>query len=232
MAQSQKQTIKKITQNPIFIAAYVFTTIFVGLSIEYMREELGFKTIVIAILSVFLIVILNIVLATAFNRSVNEDELDQRIQDIGNLISNNNLAWLVSEKHLQIVEMNADDIWVFAPYLDYAIDPETDIYKGLQKNLKRGARYKFFMPDTPLAHKVISDFDKVHKYKKKQVEFILIPHKEYLFHTIISIYGVFSDEPHAIESIPVENLGLWLRMDKEHTDRMIGVGEMIVKKYC
>ncbi|MBK67855.1 MAG: hypothetical protein CMP22_06960 [Rickettsiales bacterium] len=226
------KTIKKIAQNPIFIAFYVFTTIFAGLSFEYMRNELGLKIMTVAILLVFLIVILNIVLATAFNRSINEDELDQKIQDIGNLISNNNLAWLVSEKHLQIVEMNSDVIWVFAPYLDYAIDPTTDIYRGLQRNLKRGAQYKFFMPEQPLTHKIISDFQRVHKYKKNQVEFVLIPYQEYLFHTIISIYGVTSDEPHCIESIPVEQLGVWVRMDKEHTDRMIGVGEMMIKKYC
>lgn len=225
-------TVKQVAKNPIFIASYAFATVFVGLSLDYMLDEMGMKIILISVLSVFLIVLLNVVLATAFNRSVNEDELDRKIKDIGNLIANNNLAWIVNEKHLQIVEMNADDVWVFAPFLDYAIDPETDIFKGLQKNLARGAKYKFFMPDQPLSHKIINRFKQVHKFKKNQVEFVLIPHNDYLFHTIISIYGVNSDEPHAIESIPVQDLGIWIRMDKEHTDRMIGVGEILIKKYC
>lgn len=229
--RSHESVAYRVLHSPVFVAASGAGVILLAMAFDAVKDRLSAEGIAIATGIFLFLALMNMMVNAAVNKLHNQDYFDQRLEVLNNIILNNNLQWLVNQKYVQMLEVQADETWAFAPELTYAIQPDSEIFKAIEINLARGAKYKIFMPNKPETHKIIADYRRLHKFKPGQVEFILVPHEEYVFHTIIVIYGPNTDNPHAIEWLPVDNLVAWLEMDKKHAGRMVGIGEVLIKRY-
>lgn len=140
-------------------------------------------------------------------------------------------GWLVDQKYLQLTEEASKEIWTIIPLLTFSIQPGTVLYNGVHAGIRRGVKHKIFMPDTPKVHGNIAEYIRQHRPVPGQVEFILIPDDEYLFHTVISLYNPLTKDPTAIEYLPAEHLATWVRMDEDYTRSMIKTTKILIKKY-
>lgn len=220
----------KLLKAPLFVAAATFFAILIAAVLQWTRSKVPFEYLMIGLAFIFLVTIFGMVVVSVFGRAKNQQEFDDKISDLSNLMINNNLTWIVNQNYVQMVEAKAEEKWVFAPELTYAIQKGTAIYQGIEDNLAAGSKFKYFMPDRPRVNKMIADFERLHKYQKDQVEFILIPTNQFFFHTIISVYNPRTDEPVAIEWLPVQDLNIWVQMDPKHANRMVGIGEILLKQ--
>jgi len=230
----QKQgdsVVYRVLHSPIFVAASGIGVLMMAFTIDSLREYLSIESVAVGTGLFLFIVLINLVVNNMIGKMQNQDYFDSRLEVLNNIILSNNLNWLVNQKYVQMIEMQADEVWAFAPELTYAIQPDSAIFKAIQVNLARGSRYKIFMPNTPETHRIIADYRRLHDFKPGQVQFVLVPHEEYVFHTIIVIYDPLSNNPHAIEWLPIDNLVAWLEMDRKHTGSMIGIGEVLIKRY-
>ena len=175
---------------------------------------------------------MNVLIVSMFGRIRNETALSDCIEDISKLMTNNRMNWVVNQRDIHVIESESKETWAFAPELTYAIQPDSEIFRGIEENLQKGHKYKIFMPDQPKVHKIVADYHRLHNFEVGQVRFILIPPHEFLFHTIITIYGVHEDDARAIEWLPIRELDVWCEMDSEHSQRMIGIGQIMLKKYA
>lgn len=230
--QPQGETvIYRVMHNPVFVAASGIGVILLALAFDTIKENLSIASVAVGTGIFFFIVLMNMVVNGVINKMHNQDYFDSRLETLNNMILSNNMNWLVNQKYVQMLEMQADEVWAFAPELTYSIQPGTDIFKAVEVSLARGCRYKIFMPNKAETHKILADYKRLHKFEPGQVEFILLPHEEYIFHTIICVYNPRADHPRAIEWLPVEGLVAWLEMDQKHTGQMVGVGEVLIKRY-
>jgi len=140
-------------------------------------------------------------------------------------------GWLVDQKFLQLTEEASKEVWTIIPRLTFSVQPGTEVYEGAHKAIQRGCKYKLFMPDTPEVHQNLAEYVRLHRPLPGQVEFILIPAEEYVFHTVVSLYNPLSKSPMAIEYLPAEHLATWIRMDGDYTNRIIKTAQILVKKY-
>lgn len=229
-----KQTesvVYRVMHSPVFVAASGIGVIMMAFTFDALREYLTMQSVIVGTGIFFFIVLMNLVVNAMITKMHNQDFFDSRLEVLNNIILSNNLNWLVNQKYVQMMEMQADEVWAFAPELTYAIQPDSDIFRAIQVNLARGSRYRIFMPNKPETHKIIADYRRLHQFVPGQVQFILVPHEEYVFHTIIVIYDPRSDNPHAIEWLPIDSLVAWLEMDKKHAGSMVGIGEVLIKRY-
>ena len=227
----QESIVYRVMHSPIFVAASGIGVIMMAFTFDALRAYLSLEGVIIGTAVFLFIVLMNLVVGNLLAKLQNQDFFDSRLEVLNNIILSNNLNWLVNQKYVQMIEMQADEVWAFAPELTYAIQPDSDIFKAIQVNLARGSRYKIFMPNTPETHRIIADYRRLHTFQPGQVQFVLVPHEEYVFHTIIVFYDPLSNNPHAIEWLPIDNLVAWLEMDKKHTGSMVGIGEVLIKRY-
>ncbi len=227
----KENVVSRVFRNPIFAAATTVGVILMAFAFDAVKQRLSFHEVMMGVAFIFVIMLTNMTVNAFVNKLHNQDYFDSRLEILNNMILNNNLNWLVNQKYVQMLESQADEIWAFAPTLDYSIQPGSEIYKAVQETLARGCRYKIFMPNKPETHKIIADYRRLHKFKPGQIEFVLIPHEEYVFHTIISVYNPEGDNPRAIEWLPVEGLVAWMEMDTKHAGAMVGIGEVLLKRY-
>ena len=224
--------INRFIKNPLFILSYVLIAVFSAFLIEWAFDTLETDYLLYGLAAAVAILALVILTTALLNRMKNQEALDDKIDHLNQVIMNNNMNWMVNQRYLRMTELQSDESWTFAPELTFAIQPDSIIFDGIRKNLARGARYKFFMPDRPRVHKIVADYKRLHKFEPGQVEFILIPSSEFIFHTLISIYNVGTKRSRAIEWIPVRKLNVWVEMDEEHSNRMVGIGEILLRKYA
>ena len=219
--------------HPIFLILCVGSAYLIAFSLDYLKdmetEYLFVRTILIATAaSCFLGTLISILFFREKGRSITQEF----IQDLDDIVKKNNYEWVVNQSYIAKAEGNADETWVFAQELTYAIQPETEIFKGLAKNLNRGARYRFYMPDHPKVHKIIADFFRLHRFEEGQVSFYRVPVEAFVFNAIISIYGMGKDEtPTAIEFMPNNNVVVWAEMDQKFTREMVRIGQALAEKY-
>lgn len=229
--KSEESIINRVVHSPVFVAATGVGVILLAIAFDTIRNNISTMGIAVGAGIFIFLAMMNMVVNSMINKLHNQDYFDQRLEVLNNMILSNNLNWLVNQKYVQMTEMNAQEVWAFAPELTYSIQPGTDLFKAVQMSLSRGCRYKIFMPNQPETHKIVADYRRVHKFTPGQVEFVLVPHEEYVFHTIITVYDPRSDHPKSIEWLPVENLVAWLEMDQKHASRMVGIGEVLLKRY-
>lgn len=229
--ESKDSIIYRVFHSPIFVAATGAGVIMMALAFDRIKDNVSVEGVVAGAGILLFITTMNMIINASINKLHNQDYFDSRLEVLDSMILNNNLQWLVNQKYVQMLESQADEIWAFAPELTYSIQPGTEIFKAVQDTLAHGCKYKIFMPNRPETHKIIADYRRLHKFKSGQIEFILIPHEEYVFHTIISLYNPGSDHPRAIEWLPVEGLVAWLEMDPKHASSMVGIGEVLIKRY-
>lgn len=228
---SKDSIVYRVFHSPIFVAATGAGVIMMALAFDRVKDNVSVEGIVAGAGIFLFMAVMNMIVNASINKLHNQDYFDSRLEVLDSMILNNNLQWLVNQKYVQMLESQADEVWAFAPELTYSIEPGTEIFKAVQETLARGCKYKIFMPNRPETHKIIADYRRLHKFKPGQIEFILIPHEEYVFHTIISVYNPASDRPRAIEWLPVEGLVAWLEMDLRHASGMVGIGEVLIKRY-
>lgn len=229
--KSQESVTYRVVHSPIFVAATGVGVILLAIAFDTVRNNISTMGIVAGAGIFLFLAVTNMAVNSMINKLHNQDYFDQRLEVLNNMILSNNLNWLVNQKYVQMIEMTADEVWAFAPELTYSIQPGTEIFAAVETSLSRGCRYKIFMPNQPETHKILADYRRLHNFKPGQVEFILVPHEEYVFHTIITVYNPRSNNPKAIEWLPVENLVAWLEMDVKHASRMVGIGEVLLKRY-
>jgi len=140
-------------------------------------------------------------------------------------------GWLVDQNYLRQTENAAKEIWTIIPLLTFAVQPDSVLFQGVNAGIQRGCKHKIFMPDTPEVHKNIAEYIRLHRPLPGQVEFILIPDDEYVFHTVLSLYNPQSDNPTAIEYLPAEHLATWVRMDEDYTRRIINAAKIVLRKF-
>lgn len=229
--KSHESVVNRVVHSPIFVAAGAVIILILAFSFDKVKDHVSSEGLLIGGGVFLFLIITSMVVNAAINKLHNQDYFDQRLEIINNMILSNNMSWLVNQKYVQMLEMQAEEVWAFAPELTFSIQPGTEIFKAVETSLSKGCRYKIFMPNKPETHKIIADYRRLHKFQPGQVEFILVPHEEYVFHTIICIYNPRSDYPKSIEWLPVENLVAWLEMDLKHAGRMVGIGEVLVKRH-
>lgn len=229
--KSQETVTHRVFHSPVFVALTGMGVILLAFAFDSVRNNVSTLGLAVGAGIFVALAVMNMVVNAMINKLHNQDYFDQRLEVLNNMILSNNLNWLVNQKYVQMLEMGAEEVWAFAPELTYSIQPGTEIFKAVEISLSKGCRYKIFMPNQPETHKILADYRRLHKFKPGQVEFILVAHEEYVFHTIITIYNPRSDFPKAIEWLPVENLVAWLEMDTKHAARMVGIGEVLLKRY-
>ena len=233
--QEQETTsdfVDNFVKNPMFLMGYVAISLIAAILIYWVSKFVPPRELLFGF-GAGLIFVISIVLITVFlNRLKTEGIMEDRFDLIDKLMAAHNLNWIVNQNYIKGIELNSDETWTFANELTFAVQPESEIARGIDSNLARGARYKFFMPDRPRVHKIIADYKRIHRFAPGQVEFILIPHSEFLFHTIISLYNVRTGSPRSIEWLPIRELNVWVEMDSEHSQRMEGIGEILIRKYA
>jgi len=229
--KSHETIVYRVFHSPVFVAAAGVAVIMMAFAFDTIKDNVSPIGLAVGAGIFLFLAVMNMVVNATVNKLHNQDYFDQRLEILNNIIISNNMNWLVNQKYLQMVEMGSQEVWAFAPELTYSIQPGTEIFRAVQMSLARGCRYKIFMPNQPETHKIISDYRRLHSFQPGQVEFILVAHEEYVFHTIITVYDPHSDRPRAIEWLPVENLVAWLEMDLKHANRMVGIGEVLLKRY-
>lgn len=229
--KSQESITQRVFHSPIFVGATGVSVILLAMSFDAVKDMVSPSALAVAAGTFIFLSIMNMAVNASINKLHNQDYFDQRLEVLNNIILSNNMNWLVNQKYVQMLEMGADEVWAFAPELTFSIQPGTEIFEAVEVSLARGCRYKVFMPNQPETHRILSDYRRLHKFEPGQVEFILVPHEEYVFHTIMTVYNPRSDHPRAIEWLPVENLTAWLEMDTKHSRRMVGIGEVLIKRY-
>ncbi|MBI1216716.1 MAG: hypothetical protein GC185_12980 [Alphaproteobacteria bacterium] len=229
--KSHESVLNRVFHSPVFVAATGVGVILLAFSFDAIKDRVSPMALAVGGGIFLFLAVMNMVVNAMINKLHNQEYFDQRLEVLNNIILSNNLNWLVNQKYVQMLEMGAEEVWAFAPELTYSIEPGTEIFEAVQTSLARGCRYKVFMPNNPETHRILADYRRLHKFAPGQVEFILVPHEEYVFHTIITIYNPQSDHPRAIEWLPVEALIAWLEMDQKHARRMVGIGEVLIKRY-
>lgn len=167
----------------------------------------------------------------ASESTATEDDAEKNITAHDVLHHSPYKGWLVDQKFLQLTEENAKEIWTIIPLLTFSVQPGTVLYDGVHAGIRRGIKHKIFMPDTARVHGNIAEYIRQHKPVPGQVEFILIPEDEYLFHTVLSLYNPRTNKPTAIEYLPAEHLATWIRMDENYTHSIVKTAQIMVKKY-
>lgn len=229
--KSQESVTYRVFHSPVFVAFAGVTVIVMALSFDAVKDNVSRESLAMGAGVFILVITINMIINATINKLHNQDYFDQRLEILNNMILSNNLNWLVNQKYVGMLESSADEVWAFAPELTYSIQPGTEIFQAVEQSLARGCKYKVFMPNKPETHKILSDYKRLHKFKPGQVEFILVAHEEYVFHTIIAVYNPRSEHPKAIEWLPVDNLVAWIEMDLKHSNRMVGIGEVLLKRY-
>jgi len=222
----------RFIKSPVFIAGYVALSLLCAILIYWVSGFVSPRELLFGF-GAGLALMITIIVTTGFiNRLRSDEVMNDRFGLIDKMMAAHNLNWIVNQNYIKSVELHSNETWTFATELTFAIEPDSEISKGIDRNLARGARYKFFMPDRPRVHKIVSDYKRIHKFAPGQVEFILIPHSEFLFHTILSLYNVRTGRPRCIEWLPIRQLNVWIEMDAEHSSRMEGIGEVLIRKYA
>ena len=218
--------------HPVFIAFAVLSSYAIAFIYDYLSENGGGEFPFGILYAFWALVVLSIIIAVMQFRYKGYKKAQNYILELEEIIEKNNYDWVVNQEHIARAEYNSDEIWVFAQELTFAIMPETEIFKGLANNLKRGAQYRFYMPDNPHVHKIIADFHRLHDFESSQVRFFLIPNDEFVFNSIISVYGMAPHETAvAIEFIPNKSVTVWAEMDAFFTAEMIRIGKVLAAKY-
>ncbi len=222
----------RFVKSPVFIISYVAISLLCAILIYWVSGFVSPRELLFGF-GAGLVLMVTIILTTGFIHHLRSDEvMNDRFGLIDKMMAAHNLNWIVNQNYIKAVEVHSSETWTFANELTFAIQPDSEISRGIDSNLAKGARYKFFMPDRPRVHKIVSDYKRIHKFAPGQVEFILIPHSEFLFPTILSLYNVRTGRPRCIEYLPIRKLNVWIEMDTEHSSRMEGIGEVLIRKYA
>jgi hypothetical protein len=188
--------------------------------------------------SVAIILILILILAT-FSRLEIKEEYRENNEILKAFIEGQNLDDLITKRELSNVEATAKSIWVFTRNLSNGTgisnsnNQNNEIFKAIEEklaisdNLKEKKKYTYFIPDEPSKYGAIEEFKKLHKFSDDQVEFCLIPAKE--FHIVSEI--VIYDKKYAMQWFPNKKINYYIRLGDTYTMGIIDSAELLLNKY-
>lgn len=219
--------------HPIFLILCVGSAYLIAFSLDYLKDiDVAQSFVRIILIATAAACLFGTLFPVLYYREKGRAKTAEFIKDIDQIIEKNNYGWVVNQSFIAETEESSDEIWVFAQELTYAVQPETEIFKGLAKNLKRGAIYRFYMPDHAKVHKIIADFFRLHTFEQGQVKFYLVPAEEFVFNAIISMSGMAEHEtPTTIEFMPNSHIVVWASMSENFTNEMIRIGRVLAEKY-
>lgn len=131
-------------------------SVFGSICMNYLESNIGFINTLIALIIVCLIVgisyYVGITVFFAVSKKTLELKIDLEIKGIQEKIANGKIMnGVCKEEQLAMMEKTCifDEIWLISP--DLLTEINDGIYAGvIKQNLKKGTRYKYFVPDTEI----------------------------------------------------------------------------------
>lgn len=211
-------------------------TLVVVLSGDVFSDSIDSKT---TLLIIVLVVISLIFQGYLISTAVQKDFFD-KINDLETFIRDHGMDKIVSEKSLALIEKNAQEIWVFSNDLKNDV-PDKDnqfgqhIAKVVEKNLKNGKQYTYFVPDT-IRGKINAYKSKYKNAIKKddQVRFVIVDHEYFLFPSEIVFYDpheAYDDITQVVQFFPDDSVNYYIGYAKNYqTDFFSKVGNLLENK--
>lgn len=133
----------KVLKHPIINLLLVFSVIFIAFVMQQARNIASMENIAIAVILVLFLVMLTQSILAQSIKSHRQEYLDDKIDDLKNIIVGSNLSWLVNEKYVSAVEAESETTWIFSPFMmnDVQLNENIDT---LLANLKKDYKYVFF----------------------------------------------------------------------------------------
>lgn len=127
-----------------------------SIGINYFEEKVGLFPVLIALLAILVIIPISIYVGTIMvsdlGRNTIEKEMDLEIKLIQQKIAENRIMnGICKEEQLALMEKTYpfEEIWLISP--DLLTEINSGIYAGvIKENLKKGTKYKYFVPETEI----------------------------------------------------------------------------------
>lgn len=127
-----------------------------SIGINYFEEKVGLFPVLIVLLAILVIIPISIYVGTIMvsnlGRNTIETEMDLEIKLIQQKIAENRIMnGICKEEQLALMEKTYpfEEIWLISP--DLLTEINSGIYAGvIKENLKKGTKYKYFVPETEI----------------------------------------------------------------------------------
>lgn len=127
-----------------------------SIGINYFEEKVGLFPVLIVLLAILVIIPISIYVGTIIvsnlGRNTIETEMDLEIKLIQQKIAENRIMnGICKEEQLALMEKTYpfEEIWLISP--DLLTEINSGIYAGvIKENLKKGTKYKYFVPETEI----------------------------------------------------------------------------------
>jgi len=226
-------SINTFIKSPLGMTLLSMLTFLIAFIIGYLEEKVGMSNLIFGGIFTLIIISITMIIFANFSKISIKEEYEENNEILKGFITAQGLGDLISEHELARLESEANSIWVFSLDLSNDIGIEStneqnnEIFKAVKKNLQDGKQYTYFIPDEPLKYGAIEEFKKKHTYKPNQVNFCLIPVKEFHIVSEIAIY----DEMTAIQWFPSKNMNYYIRLDPNYMMSIIGSGKLLLSNY-
>ncbi len=143
-----------------------------SIAINYFENKMGFFPTLIVLVTILVIVAIAIYLGSIIfshiGKSTLETHIDLKIKAIQEKIAESKIMnGICKEEQLALMEKTClfEEIWLISP--DLLTEINSGIYAGvISKNLKKGTKYKYFVPDTEINRVRVKIFKKNCGYNK------------------------------------------------------------------
>jgi|JYMV01.1.fsa_nt_gi hypothetical protein len=226
--------IKKLLSSPLIFYPIIVASVALAIVLEYYAEppissDNWIKTIVFVTVQSFVAMIVFAV----FLRLKEKEQFTQSVDKISTALEASNMKWLLSETEVKYLEEKAKCVWIMSPSLANDVNLDGEIIKAVSRNLAKGVKYTYFLPNTKLINGQINEYKEIYLQYLDSVEFVLVPDDEYHFYTEVAIYNAdeIEKENIAIEWLPDESYDYYIRLDKQHTSSVVGIASIMKQKY-
>lgn len=220
-------------KSPQGIILSTLLTFLIAFIINLLEDNIDSKIILIGAIFTIIIILLTMIIYANFSRIEIKEEYSENNDILKAFILAQGLGDLISELEMSRIEANAKEIWVFSLHLSNDIGIEShnkqnnNIFQTVKKNLKKGTRYTYFLPDDPFKYGAIEKFKEIHTFESGQVRFCLIPPKE--FHIVSEI--VIYDGKQAMQWFPSKAMNYFIKLDEHHLMSILGSGKLLLEQY-
>lgn len=143
-----------------------------SMGISYLEKKTGLFPVVILLFIILLAVPISIyfgaIIFSNIGKSVLETQVDLEIKAIQQKIADSKIMnGICKEEQLALMEKTCpfEEIWLISP--DLLTEINSGIYAGvIKENLKKGTKYKYFVPDTEINKVRVQIFEKSCGYNK------------------------------------------------------------------
>ena len=144
-----------------------------SVAINYFESKIGFLPTLIVLVTILVMVAIALYLGSIIffhiGKSTLETHIDLKIKAIQEKIAESKIMnGICKEEQLALMEKTClfEEIWLISP--DLLTEINSGIYAGvISKNLKKGTKYKYFVPDTEINRVRVKIFKKNCGYNKR-----------------------------------------------------------------